>query len=392
MDAELAGRLDRALLCNDEEAVVRCVRRLHAQGTSYGELLMSLAPRAAQTLELRFATPHAMYPLEHVIRCLPALSERGQAQVADAYVRYLAVKPRTLFAVEPGRAHGEPFFADLERGLVRSLAEKRVLDAFFYASKLADAGRADALCDCLRELASHEVDGLGHVFIFTTTALLLLARSKEARPYVTMALVEFLSRRALVEDWTELSEKRSLRDLLPLVFERINILGHNIIYANQLRGELDRFRPARRRHLLAQLARNIEASETPLTYDRYRKRVDRAPRASGDPIRRLKRAFADGDLDAGYRALADAWRDDTSREQLRETLLVLFARLDTHQPHFVAYPQATFELLEADSAKVATGYVGGLVEEDVAELGLAQLVTMGIGSAREDGLRPEARG
>jgi hypothetical protein len=106
--------------------------------------------------------------------------------------------------------------------------------------------------------------------------------------------------------------------------------------------------------------------------------VDRAPRASGDPIRRLKTAFADGDLAAGYRALADAWRDDRSRGQLRETLLVLFARLDTHQPHFVAYPQATFELLE-------------LVEEEVAELGLAQLVTMGIGSAREDGLRPEAR-
>jgi hypothetical protein len=250
-----------------------------------------------------------------------------------------------------------------------------VFDAFFYARTMVEGARFEALAARLRHIAGQEVDSLGHVFIYTTTALRLIPLcAGAARNLVLLALMEYIARKARVRTAARLSEERSLRDLLPGAFERINILGHNVIYAEELRRSLSDFDPEMRTHLLGQLARNIHDAKSTLTREAYDRMLSDAPDGDGSTQARIEAAFREDDLPAGIGAVGHALEQPDGLTALRDALLPLFARIDTPQPHYLIYPAATFALLDG-------------APEALAPLAVGQLVQKGIRAAKDNGLR-----
>jgi hypothetical protein len=378
---EQAARIMRELRDSVARGDLAASGRLLCDALSAGvgpdSALLGLADVAARGLQLHYATPHVLIALLWTLETLPTLPAREARILLDADVRHVTQSPKVgLEAVEP-LVVGEPWADDDAEGLRRSIDSHRAFDAWFYLLRMR-AAAPQALGSAVLALAANEVDELGHVFIYAATALRLMERSEEAaRPAVLLALAEFLQRRAVTEPPAQLDERHSLAELVPHAFERINVLGHNVIYAAELRRTLDRFDAGVQAHLLGQLARNIERSDVSWTTDAYRDAAARAPADGGadPPAEMLERAFAAGDLPAAARTLADAWPGASGRDQLRRTLLALFARIDTPQPHYLIYPAATFRLLD-------------LVGDAQAELGVAQLVKMGVEAAAEHGLRP----
>jgi hypothetical protein len=221
------------------------------------------------------------------------------------------------------------------------------------------------------------VDPLGHVFIYTATALRLLRKCDPShRRGVLLAMAEYLGRNATVDEPTLLDDDRPVEELLPRAFERINILGHNVIYAAELKISLPRVEPRLRRHLVGQLARNVQENDCDLSYDQYCSQ--RQYEGCVEDWRTcLERAFAEGDPARGFAAVAEACVPEAGVPALRQALITLFARIQTLQPHYLIYPAATCALTDH-------------VDSRVGELAFAQLVKMGVEAAAEHGLADAA--
>ncbi|MFO7900242.1 MAG: hypothetical protein R6V58_14425 [Planctomycetota bacterium] len=369
--ADVSAHLSAA---NEKDLLAACREALDA-GASHEDVLAALIPPAARALQLKYPTPHGLIALTWTLETLPWLGDDERTTVTEACARYIGGCPNLNLSFEEPPAPGTPYVDDPAEGLDRSLREHRVYDAVFYGLRLFEDGPPADAARRILGYAANEVHGLGHVFIYTACALRLLGRCDAAqRPHVLAALAEFLSRRAEFDEPSHLSDERPLEGLVAGAFERINILGHNAIFAAELRRALDEFPQPIREHLRGQLARNIGDSDETLSRAAYRAAVSSLP--PGDaPLDALVGAFEAGDTPAALNALAAAWEHPPARRDLRNRLVVLFARIDTAQSHYLIYPPATFRLLD-------------LVGDRDAELGVAQLVKMGAEAAGKFGLRP----
>jgi hypothetical protein len=367
-----------AARANDAQKAGKGVRAARAENVSFDSLLQALVPVAASTLQLKYPTPHGMIALAYTWDALDGMDDLGQQQMVESCARYLAQCPKTTLRPGEAPSRGEPYFQNPSEGLKRSLREHRSLDALFYAERFLEADKQDDLGQLLLAIAAHEVDPLGHVFIYTTTALRLIEKARPAdRSAILLAAMEYLARKAQVDEPALLDDERPVADILPRAFERPNILGHNVIYAAEIDRSAGALPPRLQTHLVGQLHRNIQDSECTLTYDQYCNERNYEGCVGDDCVRCIEDAFQNGDVGAGYAALARGCIQEDMRPCLRQALLTLFARIDTPQPHYLIYPAATFELLDR-------------VEREHRELALAQLVAMGVHAAQEQGLRPHS--
>ncbi len=381
MMKDVATRLSESLNANDPSAAMAALADLRHQGASAEQTLSCLIPAAARTLQLRYPTPHAMIAAEWTRSSLVGLAPDRAQCLLEACVRYIAHCPKVNLRFHRPHSPGEPDKEDLLEGLRSSLDEHRVFDAFFYAERALGGPDPRAAENLLLTLAGHEVDPLGHVFIHTATGLRLQHWCEQADwPLALLAMMEFLSRRAHVDEPRLLTEPRPLSALIPRAFERINVLGHNVIYAAELNRLPDGFPEPFLQHLHGQLARNIEKAEQGLTRDEYQACRTRTKPGDTRPDNLLEQAFTNGDVEAGLRSFALAWAHPPARESVRSDIVALFARIDTLQSHYLIYPAATFSVL-------------GKVSERDAEFGVAHLVRHGIQAAGKYGLLPatEAR-
>jgi hypothetical protein len=364
---------------NNPDEAARELAAVLQSGTSGDSVLSALAPLAASCLQLHYPTPHALIALEWTRIALAELDARDAAPyLIDACVRYVASCPKANLGINDPATPGEPDIEDSVEGTAKSLAEHRVFDALFYATRAFDEPTADRARQTLLTLAGHEVDGLGHVFIYTASSLRVLDWCDAAdRPLVLLAISEFLSRRARFERPSLLTEERPLAALIARSFDRTNILGHNVIYAAELNRAPDVFPDEILQHLFGQLARNIDNADLALIRDAYQEyRAETMP-GGAQPINMLRTSFAEGDAEGSARAVAFAWAHPPAKGSLPATVFELFARIDAHQAHNLIYPAATFSVLDR-------------VEESDAEFAVAQLVHYGATAAARDGLRPRA--
>ncbi len=246
---------------------------------STSELDRLLRP-AARGLQLHYDTPHQMICLDSCHRLELACGE-GAATALRAYVTdYVEGQPQLVCLDGGVAALGKPDVKDEVDGMRRSLADGKAFNAAFYALELAGPGNVDALVRTALQIACREVDGLGHVFIYTDTALRLFSACHNGeRTHVLLSLMEYLARKALREEPELLKEEDGLPALIGRAVERVGLLGHNVIFARSLvlrEGDLD---AERFEHALAQLARNIADSEDEFTIDRMQAVTPRPPTA-----------------------------------------------------------------------------------------------------------------
>ncbi len=339
-----------------------------------GKLTQQVLRKAAHALQLHFDTPHAMICFDAARR----LRETCSAQAYDAACRklldYVNESDRLDHPAMPLTPAGEPDADDEVAGMRQSLAEHKVLNAAWYGQRLLDAGRhADLAQEALR-LAAHEVDGLGHTFIFTETALRLMrdAADETTRSAILLALMEYLSRKASVERPQLQWSGAGWRHLAQRACERVGLLGHNVIFARSLHLRRDDLPDDLFEHALAQLERNIDASEDEFTVDDLRSRSASEP--AGRPEAVLGEFVASGDTELAVAAVRGFMSNGVGAPEVASALVTVLCRVDVTQSHYVIFPEAVRYLIDH-------------VDADYAELALAQVARMACGAAERYGMR-----
>jgi len=335
---------------------------------------------AARGLQLHYDTPHQMICLDSCRR-LERTCGQEAAGAARAYLAdYVEAQPQLVRGTPGLSAEGPPDVPDDVEGMAISLAEGKVFNAVFYALRLAEAGGTEALCRTALQAASREVDGLGHVFIYTDSALRLAEScDAETRAEVLLPLMEYLARKALHAEPDLLKETSGLPALIKRAAERVGLLGHNVIYARSLvlrEGDLE---AGRFEHARAQLARNIADAEDEFTPDRMQQVTPLVP--DGVPQVSLPELTAAGHEEAAMGAVRGYVAEGADVQDIVDGLVLAFCRIDVRQPHYLILPESV-QLLSECMAPLHR------------ELAFVQLARMAAGAARQYGTRvpPEQGG
>ena len=102
----------------------------------------------------------------------------------EGFVRYLSGLPKISLDFKGVEYIGSLGVKSGKKGYVRSLMEHKVNNAFYYALRFVEEEDLESYLRHCLEIAAHEVDFLGHVFIHTHSLSRLCRRVKprQAQP------------------------------------------------------------------------------------------------------------------------------------------------------------------------------------------------------------------
>jgi len=349
---------------SDAEEAIEILHDMWEQEVDMGRLTSCLVEPASASLQLRFDTPHAMICLDSLLQLLDIIPSRDRLFFVEWYVRYLSGLPKLSLDFKKTERIGTLGAKHAKKGYIRSLLEHKVNNAFFYALRLVEEEGLEVFLEQCLEIAAHEVDFLGHVFIYTHTVsrLCRLIGPKQLKCLI-FQVTEFLSRRARVEADRLQKEGRELDSLVPMALERINILGHNTIFAHKVNQVVDHLEGRFIEHLSAQLVRNMDNSPDLLSRDDIDELVGGLKEETKDPLGALRQSLTRGkDRQSIYYCRRYLEEFGLTAELLSMLAKSLTAK-DPIQPHYVIFPQAAFDLAQN-------------VDQSYAEVALARVIRM----------------
>lgn len=357
---DLQGKIQES----DAEEAIEILQSIWEQGIDMANLTACFVKPASASLQLRFDTAHAMICLDSLLQLLRLIPTNDHPYFLQAFVRYLSGLPRLSLDFKETEKIGTLGLKHPKRGYVRSLLEHKVNNAFYYALRIVEEeGLESFLHQCL-EIAVHEVDFLGHVFIYTHTLgrLCRMVEPKQAKPLI-FQLTEFLARRARVEPDSLQKEGREVDSLIPMALERINILGHNAIFAHKINQAVDYLEGRYIAHLCFQLVRNVETSPDRFSRDDMEEMLGGTKDEAKDPLGALRKSLARGNDGQSISYCCRYLEDFGLTGELFSTLAKSLAAKDPAQSHYIIFPQAVFDLAQ-------------LVDQPQVELALARVIRM----------------
>ena len=363
--ADLQTRIQES----DAQEAIEILQEIWEQEVDRDKLTACFVEPASASLQLRFDTPHAMICLDSLFQLLDMIPSKDRLFFVQWYVHYLSGLPKLFLDFKETERFGTLGVKHAKRGYVRSLLEHKVNNAFFYALRFIEEEGLEAFLKQCLEIASHEVDFLGHVFIYAHTVS-RLCRLIEARQVKTLIfqMTEFLSRRARIEGESLQKEGRELDSLVPMALERINILGHNTILAHKISQVVDLMEGRHIEHLSAQLVRNVENSSDRFSRDDLNDMLGGVADNTRDQFGALRRSLTRGkERESIYHCRLYLEEFGLSAELL-SLLAKSLAAKDPTQPHAIIFPQAVFDLAQT-------------VDQPYVEVALARVILMITGRA-----------
>jgi len=360
----LYSDLQKKIQDADAEEALEILQSICEQGVDTGCLAACFVEPAAASLQLRFDTPHAVICLDSLFQLLDLIPSRDRVYFLQWLVRYLSGLPKLVLDLKETEKIGTLGAKQLKKGYARSLLEHKVNNAFYYALRLVEEeGLESYLHQCL-EIASHEVDFLGHVFIYTHTLgrLCRLVEPNQAKTLI-FQLTEFLARRARVEADSLQKEGREVDSLIPMALERINILGHNATFAHKINQVVDYLGGRHIEHLSSQLVRNVENSPDRFSRDDMEEMIGGIRDKTKDPLGALRKSLTRGKDRQSIYYCRLYLEDFGLTADLFSTLAKFLAAKDPAQPHYIIFPQAVFDLAR-------------IVDQPNVELALARVIRM----------------
>ncbi len=359
--------LQRKIQEAEVEEAVEVLQSIWEEGIDPDRLTACFVEPAAASLQLRFDTPHAMICLDSLLQLLDLIPSADHLYFLESFVRYLSSLPKLFIDFKETEKIGALGAKDPRKGFVRSLLEHRVNNAFYYAIRsVEEKGLESFIHHCL-EIAAHEVDFLGHVFIYTHTLGRLCRRvdSKQAKTLI-FQLTEFLARRAQVETEVLQKEGRDVDSLIPDALERINILGHNTILAHKINQVVDFLESPYIEHLSSQLIRNVENSPDRFSRDDLEEMLGGMQDETKDPLGALRQSLTRGNSRQSLYYCRRYLEDFGLTGELCSTLAKCLVAKDPVQPHFIIFPQAVFDLAQS-------------LDQPNIELAMARVIRMATG-------------
>lgn len=358
--ADLKARIRES----DTEEAIEILQDMWEQEVDMRRLTACLVEPASASLQLRFDTPHAMICLDSLFQLLDMIPSRDRLFFVEWYIRYLCGLPKLFLDFKETERIGTLGAKHVKKGYVRSLLEHKVNNAFFYALRFIEEEGLEAFLKQCLGIATHEVDFLGHVFIYTHTLsrLCRLIDPKQAKTLI-FQVTEFLSRRARIEADRLEKEGRELDSLVPMALERINILGHNAIFAHKINQVVDHLEGRFIEHLSAQLVRNVDNSPDRLSRDDIDEMLGGVREKTKDPLGALKQSLTRGKERQSIYYCRLYLEEFGLTAELFSMLAKSLAGKDPVQPHYVVFPQAAFDLAQT-------------VDQPYVEVALARVIRM----------------
>ena len=358
--ADLQARIQES----DAQEAIEILEDIWEQKVDMDKLTACLVEPASASLQLRFDTPHAMICLDSLLQLLNVIPSKDRLFLVQWYVRYLSGLPKLFLDFKQIERFGTLGVKQAKRGYVRSLLEHKVNNAFFYALRFIEEEGLEAFLKQCLDIASHEVDFLGHVFIYThaVSRLCRLIEGKQAKTLI-FQMTEFLSRRARIEGENLQKEGRELDSLVPMALEHINILGHNTILAHKISQIIDLMEDRYIENLLAQLVRNIENSSDRFSRDDLDDMLEGFSDDTKDPLGALRRSLTRGkERQSIYHCRLYLEEFGLTAELLSMVAKFLTAK-NPAQPHAIIFPQAIFDLAQT-------------VDQPYVEVAMARVILM----------------
>jgi hypothetical protein len=349
---------------SDVDEAIEILQSIWEQGIDMNQVIACFIEPASTSLQLRFDTPHAIICLDSLSQLLEMIPSNDLLHFLQGFVRYLSGVPKLSLDFKETEKSGTLGVKQAKKGYVRSLMEHKINNAFYYALRFVEEeGLESFLHQCL-EIAAHEVDFLGHVFIHTHSLSRLCRRVKprQAQPLI-FQLTEFLARRARVEPESLQREGREVDSLIPLAFERINILGHNTIFAHKISQAVDHLEGRYIEHLCSQLIRNVENSPDRFSRDDIEEILGSTRDRTKDPLGALKKTLTRGNGTGSVYFCHLYLENFGLTGELFSTLARFLTARDLAQPHYIIFPQAVFDLAQ-------------VVDQPYVELALARVIRM----------------
>jgi hypothetical protein len=349
---------------SDTDQAIETLQSIWEQGIDMDHLIACFVEPGSASLQLRFDTPHALICLDSLSQLLEVIPSKDHLFFLEGFVRYLSGLPKLSLNFEETEKIGTLGVKQARKGYIRSLMEHKVNNAFYYALRFVEEeGLESFLHQCL-EIATHEVDFLGHVFIYTHTLGRLCRRVEPKQlPPLIFQITEFLARRAKVEAESLQKEGREVDSLIPLAFERINILGHNTILAHKINQAVDHLEGRYVEHLSYQLVRNVENSPDRLSRYDIEERLGGAGDRTKDPLGALRKSLTRGNNRESLSFCRQYLESSGLTADLFSTLTRSLVAKDPAQPHYIIFPQAVLDLAQ-------------VVDEAHVELALARVIGM----------------
>lgn len=350
--------------------------------------LEALLPLTLEAVDLREPDLATVKLVEAVYHVIPDLPGELQLPLLDAFVKHLASMAKVSLPLAEGQIAGYFKAQKPREGFLQAIAQRRVLNAFFYAEREIDEASATAFGDLCLQVAARAIGPRGQLFTSIDSLVWLSGQlAPSDQRYATFRLAELLAGQAAPEAPASLSvPKQAPEQIVAAAAHQAGFFGTNLILAHRIQRRSARLGPEWSGHLWAQLEARIEAtassSEDDWSLDdaTLAVRMGRECPATTSPAEALADAIKGQQDDAALVYLDQELQASGLSSKLLSALIkgALGADRDPLDPHSVILPWAAWSLARQAEPALARLMLAQVV------LSLANLQTKQLGWTYRD--------
>lgn len=350
--------------------------------------LEALLPLTLEAVDLRTPDLATVKLADAVYHLIPDLPGEMQLPLLDAFVKHLASMAKVSLPLAEGQVTGYFKAQKPREGFLQAIAQRRVLNAFYYAEREIEDESTTALNDLGLQVAARAIGPRGQVYTSTDSLVWLsgLLAPSDHR-YLTFRLAELLAGQAAPEAPSPLRvPKQSPEQIVAAAAHQAGFFGSHLILAHRIQRRSTRLGPDWSGHLWAQLEEQIETvasgspEDSPLDEAALAARIDQGQAATETPVDAVVDAIKGQQVDAALAYLDQALQGSGLTDKLLGALIkgALGADRDPIDPHSLLLPWAAWSL-----ARQAEPALARLILAQ-AVLNLASLQTKQLGWTYRD--------
>ncbi|MGZ4908948.1 MAG: hypothetical protein ACXV5F_09900 [Halobacteriota archaeon] len=369
----------KAVADSDIPAARSLARALCRNGQSAWDVLDLLEPLSLGAFSHRWMSVHVSKEHEYLLRLLHDVPESLHSDFLDRFVEYLAWSPKFVSHQATSFSSGaEPLTSVTERYL-DAVKKPKVNAALFYAHTAAEADGLEEVLQTQLGIGCNDLSqDIGHYYSCTDSLIRLARRVGWPRAkHHLFATTLYLMQSSPTTLSSYENPSHALNDVLARLVTKGTFVGyHYIIVANGLIKNRSFLGSTLYDHALSQL--DAICTELPSTLSSGALDTlisNEQIHGSPDVLTELRRSILKAERARAFALLRLYLNDHGPAKALTAEIAHSFTRIDEHphDPHYVTFPLAAFELLPH------------LTDEE-RELVLAQCVDFAISRVNQYGL------
>jgi hypothetical protein len=339
---------DHVLQSRVDESLV-ALREAWGAGEDHASILRGLEAASLNAFNHRFPNIHIPKELEYLLRFLDHVPESLRLDFLERFVEYVAWAPKYVSENSGVYTSGAGSSEDPLASYLDAMERGKGMGALFYVNEAAD-GDLHATFQSLLRVGCIDVSrSIGHFFSCTDSVLSLASQVglPQARNHLFLLTMYFMQLRHFRV--TEFREPEG--DLDQILGELVKKGGfleyHYVILIDGLIRRREFIGEEHYLHALARIEGLLPGMNETLTTRRLNSMI-RGAETKSEPLEDLRRGILNADAPRAYAALRRQIKAEGMTPELEYTIAHTYTwiRGRPHDPHYVTFPVAVFELMK----------------------------------------------